>query len=148
MDPRSSTDMIDQYHEVLELLAYEVNSVIGGAAPSGDNKDAFTAINTTRLMTVLMFALSKLAARCQDLIPRVALCLTKITKQHAAKEGDSYGRKAVLERATELVRTLQHPSVAAAVLGHDASGADSNQELRHSDPTSALALLRFTKTSS
>ena len=48
----------------------------------------------------------------------------------------------MLERATQLVRTLQRPSVAAAVLGR--SGGESvGSQLRHCDPTSSLALLRF-----
>jgi hypothetical protein len=42
--------------------------------------------------------------------------LTKIIKQHAKKQQDP-GEQSVLERATELVRILQRPSVAAAVLG-------------------------------
>ena len=140
LDPRCTNEIIDQYHEVLELFAYEINALVddGGAADGGQ----YSAVHTARLMTVLMFALSKLATRCQDLIPRVALCLTKIIKQHSKTSADVQGQHAVLERATQLVRTLQRPSVAAAVLAR--SGTETTAaDLRHSDPTSSLALLRF-----
>jgi hypothetical protein len=36
------------------------------------------------MMTVLILALGKLATRCQDLIVRVVLCLTKIIKLYSA----------------------------------------------------------------
>ena len=35
-------------------------------------------VNISRLLCVLMAALAKLAASCQDIVPRVRLCLTKV----------------------------------------------------------------------
>ena len=39
-----------------------------------DAEDVFT----TRFIQVVLAALSKLAARCQDLVPNVMVCLTKV----------------------------------------------------------------------
>ena len=79
---------------------------------------------STRLMLVLMGALAKvitygcyathvvilyaqIASRCQDLIPRVLLCLNKIVQHEQQLEQAE--RRVLLTRASELVNILKMP---------------------------------------
>lgn len=120
---------------MLELFAYEVDADLLHA---GDVSVRFK----TRLMTVLISAIGKLGARCQDLIPRVILCLTKIMKrQHTATPQRIHHRQ-ILERASQVASTLQRPSVAATVLAYPFK-PHHKVGMRHRDPTSSLALLHF-----
>lgn len=108
---------------MLELFAYEVNMVLQAADREVANQ-AYQAVHTTRLMTVLMLALAKLATRCQDLLPRVLLCLTKVARQHSgAGKLDVESQRAVLERASQLINTLRQPSIVS-------SGANRPLDLR------------------
>eukprot|EP00051_Salpingoeca_urceolata_P011857 m.147409 g.147409 ORF g.147409 m.147409 type:complete len:263 (+) comp17285_c1_seq1:1974-2762(+) len=141
-DPRCTTEILEQYYNVLELFAYEVNRMLQSAEAEISNP-AYQAVHTTRLMTILMLALAKLGTRCQDLIPRVLLTLTKIIKQHSTRSSlDIEGRHAIVERASQLVATLQHPSIAAAVLVPPPHA--SKTAVAHNDPTSSLSLLPWT----
>jgi AP-5 complex subunit zeta-1 len=112
--------------------------VDGDLVEAGDGSVKFK----TRLMTVLISAIGKLGARCQDLIPRVILCLTKIMKrQHTASPQRLHHRQ-ILERASQVASTLQRPSVAATVLAYPYK-PHHKVGMRHRDPTSTLALLHF-----
>lgn len=78
---------------------------------------------STRLMLVLMGSLAKvmcmvamdspyyvcmqIASRCQDLIPRVLLCLNKIVQHEQQLEQAE--RRVLLTRASELVNILKMP---------------------------------------
>ncbi len=53
---------------------------------------------------------------------------------------NSYGSKAVVDRVTQLINTLQQPSIAAAILTPPPHAARSST--RHLDNTSSLALIR------
>ncbi|XP_062507913.1 AP-5 complex subunit zeta-1-like [Corticium candelabrum] len=110
-DSRCTTELLVKYHESLECVAYELSQTLQSAG-SGKQLGA----NTTRLMSVLMTALAKVASRCQDLIPRVLLCLTKIVKQHEESQVDQASRQVMLSRASELVNILKMPSLAATIL--------------------------------
>eukprot|EP00041_Stephanoeca_diplocostata_P027867 m.777511 g.777511 ORF g.777511 m.777511 type:complete len:811 (+) comp23265_c1_seq6:330-2762(+) len=140
-DPRCTPAITDEFYEVLELFAYEVDAEVGSGLQAMETSHQGFKYKT-RLMTVLISALGKLGARCQDLIPRVILCLTKIMKrQHSTAEHSSHARR-ILERASQIASTLQRPSIAATVLSHPWQPTDK-VSARHVDPTSALALLRF-----
>eukprot|EP00040_Diaphanoeca_grandis_P009264 m.48195 g.48195 ORF g.48195 m.48195 type:complete len:804 (-) comp20688_c0_seq1:131-2542(-) len=138
VDPRCTSETVDKFYEVLELFAYEV-------ASEHQTESKYKNIHASRLMTVLISALGKLGARCQDLIPRVLLCLTKIMKQQYQLTQHTSHQKCILERASQVVGTLQRPPIAATVLNQPWK-ATGKVTLRHSDPTSSLSLLRFAST--
>lgn len=51
----------------------------------------------------------QLASRCQDLIPRAILCLTKVAKQHKTDMLDKEEQEIILTRAQELINLLKLP---------------------------------------
>ncbi|XP_071943809.1 AP-5 complex subunit zeta-1-like [Antedon mediterranea] len=104
-DRRNTADIITKYYESLETLLYEVCF----QAASHDDQCS------PRLVTVMMSTVAKLASRCQDLIPRVLLCLTKISQQHKIIV-DDVENKILVSRANELINLLKLPNVASSIL--------------------------------
>jgi hypothetical protein len=91
-----TTDVLSDYHEVLELFAYERMSMVKSEGTS-------SSLYNNRLMLVIISALSKLAARWQPLSNRVILCLVKIMKHQ------NYFDKSVISRANEVITILRFP---------------------------------------
>jgi AP-5 complex subunit zeta-1 len=129
-----SPELLNEYHEVLELFIYERSSYV--RAGEDASPDA-----TTRLMIVLQYAVAKLAARFPDLASRVMLCLAKVIR-----DGD-YFDPIVIQRASEAINLLKFPSVASAILASSSSSSSSSSPSSslsssfHVDQSSALPFL-------
>lgn len=136
MDPRCTVPILIEFHEVLDSLTYEVNAMMQSKEPG-----PYKNVHFTRLTSVLMTALAKIASRHQELIPLVQLCLTKVIKQHSeANHAASSIRDAIVERATQLYNTLQQPSVASVTM--NTSSSIDALVLRHDDTNTALSIIR------
>ncbi|XP_038068818.1 AP-5 complex subunit zeta-1-like [Patiria miniata] len=130
-DSRCNTEVIIKFYEALETLLYEVSVLV-------QSSSAGHIPYSARLLTVCMTALAKLASRCQDLIPRVLLCLTKVSQQQMKSCIEDEHKKALLDRANELINVLKLPDVAAAILSPSSEIADGHW---HEDINTSIPLL-------
>ncbi|PVD38123.1 hypothetical protein C0Q70_00734 [Pomacea canaliculata] len=104
--PNCSPELVAQYFDALEVVTYEIIGKVlleeEGVSP--------------KILCHLMSAMAKLSTRCQDLIPRAILCLTKVAKQHYTLTQDSLAQEALVSCAQEHINLLQNPNFAVAIL--------------------------------
>ncbi|XP_045212843.2 AP-5 complex subunit zeta-1-like [Mercenaria mercenaria] len=129
-----TAETVGQMYEMLELLTYEVISITGSVPAS-------QAPYTVKLVSTLMSAMAKLASRCQDLIPRAILCLTKVAKQHKSDVLDKEEQEILLTRAQELINLLKLPNFASVILNPP---SDLETSRCHRDRSSMSTILRAT----
>lgn len=127
-----SPEIINDYHETLELFAYERMSMVKFGEGGFSGQPAMSNEYITRLMLVLISALGKLAARWHPLTSNVILCLSKILRQQ------QYFDPAVITRASECIALLKFPSIAASIL--DATHK-TGPRLCHVDDHSSLPFM-------
>lgn len=129
-------EILNDYYEALELFAYERMSLVKLGLEPGLGTNNSSKSNDqdyiTRLMLVLISALSKLASRWHPLSSRVVLCLAKILRQQ------QYFHPVVITRANECIALLKFPSIAAAIF--DATHK-TGPRLSHVDNQSSLPFL-------
>ncbi|PSN32082.1 hypothetical protein C0J52_19236 [Blattella germanica] len=104
-----SHELLMKYYETLECVVYETFTVI----TTQENDVTFKLLNITSA------TLAKLASRCQDLIPRVMLCLRKIGA-HMSKglpNANKSDKKIVYDRVEELVCLLKNPKLSGSSIG-------------------------------
>ncbi|XP_062582819.1 AP-5 complex subunit zeta-1-like, partial [Saccostrea cucullata] len=129
-DKRCSAETITRFLDTLEVLTYELSGMT-----STDEQFA----DSSKIICMLMSAISKLASKCQDLIPRSILLLTKVAKQHQASYLDTEVKDALVGRAQELINLLKLPNFANVVFNPD---DDIETGRWHRDNTSLPVTLR------
>ncbi|XP_046362626.2 AP-5 complex subunit zeta-1-like [Haliotis rufescens] len=132
-DPSCTADLIAKYYETLEAMTYEVSGLLLSAEHRSEV--------SPKIVSVLISAIAKLSTRCQDLIPRAILCLTKVAKQHYNNAVDPEGGEALVSRAHELINLLKLPNFASVVLN---PAADIDCGRWHRDNTALPIILRGT----
>nr|XP_022313457.1 AP-5 complex subunit zeta-1-like isoform X1 [Crassostrea virginica] len=106
-DDRCTAEAITRFFDTLEVLTYELSGMASA-------KEEIS--NSSKIICMLISAISKLASKCQDLIPRSILLLTKVAKQQQASYLDTETKDALVGRAQELINLLKLPNFANVVL--------------------------------
>ncbi|XP_052766199.1 AP-5 complex subunit zeta-1-like [Mya arenaria] len=132
--PDCSAEVVGQMYETLELLTYEVIGVTGSTP-------AASAPYSVQVVSYLMSTLAKLASRCQDLIPRAILCLTKVARQHRSDVVATEDQEILFTKAQELINLLKMPNFASVILNPPPT---LETDRVHEDNSSLATLLRFT----
>ena len=111
-DERCDNSYIIKFHEAVESVTYEL-------ALTMNDETNIQEICSSRLVCVLMSTLAKLASRCPDLIPKVILCINKVSKLRSDICIDQAERESLLIRASELISLLKLPNIAPLILTPD-----------------------------
>ncbi|KAJ8037015.1 AP-5 complex subunit zeta-1 [Holothuria leucospilota] len=131
-DNRCNSEIINKYYETLEALFYE-------SAMTLQASEQQMQISSVELLATMMSCLAKLASRSQNLIPRVILCLTKVSQQMGKSSNIGQEEKAILaSRATEYVNLLKFPDIAGVILSPP---KDISSSHLHKDIHSSSVLL-------
>ncbi|XP_069701315.1 AP-5 complex subunit zeta-1-like isoform X2 [Periplaneta americana] len=103
-----SHELLVKYYEVLECTVYETLAVM-----TVQEKNV-----PLKLLNIASATLAKLASRCQDLIPRVLLCLRKVGTHVSSglPNVNKSDKKIVYDRVEELVCLLRNPNIASIIL--------------------------------
>lgn len=105
-----TSETIGHFYESLEVVAYELLGQL-----STQEHDA----GIPPVLSTIVAALAKLASRCQDLIPRTILCLTKVVKQESLIMVNPTTKNFIVQKASSLIALLKNPDTASMILNPD-----------------------------
>ncbi|XP_033755638.1 AP-5 complex subunit zeta-1-like [Pecten maximus] len=132
-DDRCNSDVIKRFFDTLEPLTYEMSAMVSMGRVT-------CAEGHAKIISILMSSIAKLSSRCQDLIPRAVLCLSKVSQQQQqCGAQDPEIQDALVSRSQHLVNLLQVPNFAAVIL-NPSPGIHTGRW--HRDSTGLPAMLR------
>ncbi|RUS79594.1 hypothetical protein EGW08_012642 [Elysia chlorotica] len=125
-----TSETIGHFYESLEVVAYELLGQL-----SSQEHDA----GIPKVLSTVVAALAKLASRCQDLIPRAILCLTKVVKQENLIMVNPSIKTFIVQKSASLIAVLKSPDTASVILNPN---PEIHTAMWHQNNTSLSTILR------